>query len=210
MFSKLKRRIAERATSDYQMPFYEKFLIRPLAYPITNILLKTKIKPNEITYLSNVLLLIGALLIYDNNILYGSFCFLIYMILDCVDGEVAREKKMQSEKGALLEEILPSIFVILYFTMAFYKTLESHYALIYLGTSHFIHVLNEVKTTSNKSSEQPKTSSIIVGIKQFIGFLKSPFFMCLSFMFFVPEVVSIILLTFIVTFLYKLFLFCKS
>ena len=85
------------------------YIGRPISVLLTLPLLKTKIKPNTITVFSIISLLCGFVLVvipYPFYLKYiGWGLFFIWNILDGVDGNLARAKKMYSMKGDLLDTL---------------------------------------------------------------------------------------------------------
>jgi len=90
-------------------PEFWDLILRPFSRPITQFLVKfTKITPNQITWVS---LLIGIIASYfvllegKENLFIGAFLVLIFIILDNVDGEVARLRKKSSNLGKWFDGI---------------------------------------------------------------------------------------------------------
>ncbi|PJE64571.1 MAG: hypothetical protein COU90_01895 [Candidatus Ryanbacteria bacterium CG10_big_fil_rev_8_21_14_0_10_43_42] len=86
---------------------------------ITRILLTVPVKPNHITITSILFGVAGTLCLLspDWHIkLFGLFFFYLNLLLDRVDGEIARYKKIYSLKGIYLDEInhlvVPSLFFL--------------------------------------------------------------------------------------------------
>lgn len=79
---------------------------RRLSIYITWLLLHTPISANQVTVLFIIIGLIGALFLTFGTKWYfvsGAFLLLLYGILDCVDGEIARYRKTESSTGIFLE-----------------------------------------------------------------------------------------------------------
>tara|TARA_Y100000590_G_scaffold126118_1_gene144175 strand:+ start:193 stop:960 length:768 start_codon:yes stop_codon:yes gene_type:complete len=77
-------------------------LIRHLSYPLTMVLMRTPITPNQITTLGMVFGVSAGFMCLKGDylsILIGAFLFLICYILDNCDGEIARIKDMRSIFG---------------------------------------------------------------------------------------------------------------
>ena len=77
----------------------------PLSYPVTYWLLNKKITPNQVSLLSLISCLIGFGFLSLSHTLWGRLIgvtgFLIWSILDCVDGNLARVRKQFSPIGDL-------------------------------------------------------------------------------------------------------------
>ena len=77
-------------------------LVRHFSYPVTRVLVRTPITPNQITALSLVFGLAGGIICLKGDylsILIGAVLFLICYVLDNCDGEIARLKNMRSRFG---------------------------------------------------------------------------------------------------------------
>jgi len=72
---------------------------------ITKIFLIFKINPNIVSVLGFLMGIVGGYLYLNNQFLLGSILFLIALILDFVDGEIARYCKLSSKFGAWLDTI---------------------------------------------------------------------------------------------------------
>lgn len=90
----------------------------PIANKLLPLVLPYKfITPNLLTLLSSLLHLIGSFslfLIYPNHLIYSALLLPISYILDCMDGQVARVKGLQSELGNYLDKTLDvlKIFIL--------------------------------------------------------------------------------------------------
>jgi len=91
-----------------QEVFFEYFFGRRLSPFIVNVFLNLKIKPNTVTVYMIIVGIIGAILFAIDNILFkftGYIFILLWLILDCADGEVARITKVFSKFGKELDYI---------------------------------------------------------------------------------------------------------
>ena len=81
------------------------YVMRPLSILVTKPLLKTSVTPVNVTFASMVATLIGFVLIgfgQDTQIrLWGYLAFIVWGLLDCIDGNIARCKGLASARGAL-------------------------------------------------------------------------------------------------------------
>lgn len=205
---KLKRRISDRKNSGYDMPVYEEYFLRPISFPITNFLVKTNISPNQITYFSNLLLVVACFLYFYGYEYIGSSLVYVYFVLDCVDGEIARERKLSSKKGALLEEKLPIIFFVAFSSTVFYVETSIELTFLYLFSVHSINslsFLNEPKESHENFKEN--NFNFLKKLKQLFTFVKSPFFMFISSLIGNYYVFIVIIFSFIMTFFFKLYRF---
>lgn len=85
-------------------------LERLFADPLAKLLIKhTDVKPNQITILSLAFLLVGSIFFLRGEYVYqvlGATFALVYMILDCVDGSIAKVKNLCSKFGQWLDGII--------------------------------------------------------------------------------------------------------
>ena len=98
--------LRERSKKDYYF-WFSKFMHHNLLY-VTRILLKTNITPNQITMFWLTIQLLGSFLMvlgtYKFNLI-GLALYTLAAILDYIDGQIARIKKITSYKGMFLEEL---------------------------------------------------------------------------------------------------------
>ena len=116
------------------LPLYSKLVIDPLARVIsTPIINFTRIKPYQVTLFGLILSFLSAFLFYYNNYLFAALLFQFTVILDSVDGYIARIKKNGSVFGILLDgysdiiRVFVNIFAII---MSQKQELEVNYILM--------------------------------------------------------------------------------
>lgn len=85
-------------------------LKKAIANPLSKFLIQhTNVKPNHVTILSFACIIIGAIFLllggYVNQII-GAIFALTYMVLDCVDGSIAKVKNLCSKFGQWLDGIV--------------------------------------------------------------------------------------------------------
>ena len=86
-----------------------RILNRPISIKISELLLKTKITPNQISLISFIAALFGALFFYIGDYLYlviGGFLVQLSSIIDGCDGEVARLKLVETKYGGWFDAVL--------------------------------------------------------------------------------------------------------
>lgn len=96
-----------------------RYLNRPISRAISRFLLKTSITPNGWTWLITLFSVIGFLLLVRGDYLglvAGAALFQIHSILDGCDGEIARAKYLDSEKGPGLDA-LADLISLLFFSL---------------------------------------------------------------------------------------------
>ena len=74
------------------------FILDKLSIPITKLFLRTNLSPNFITGIGGLFALLG-IVAFPINKFVSCILILIYLILDLVDGDIAREKKIFSKLG---------------------------------------------------------------------------------------------------------------
>jgi archaetidylinositol phosphate synthase len=85
--------------------FISNYFYQQIAFLITSFLVKTKITPNLVTIISLLLGIISAIFVYYQYFILGVFFLNFSFILDCVDGQLARAKKLESDFGTWLDNI---------------------------------------------------------------------------------------------------------
>ncbi len=85
--------------------FISNYFYQQIAFYITTLLVKTKITPNNITILSLLTGLLSAFSLYMGYLYLAIFLLNISFIFDCIDGQIARVKKLHSEFGMWLDNI---------------------------------------------------------------------------------------------------------
>lgn len=83
------------------------YIAKPISYVLTIPFLYTNITPNEVSLTSVLFVLIGTLLMYIGNskitLVAGWFMFFLWLIFDCIDGNIARYKKQFSPLGSVYD-----------------------------------------------------------------------------------------------------------
>lgn len=87
---------------------FRMLIYRHFSVPITSLLVKTKISPNMVTTFSLILAFIAAIFYYKADyasLVIGTVILNMSLILDYVDGELARYKKLSSTFGAWWDSV---------------------------------------------------------------------------------------------------------
>lgn len=79
--------------------FYTLFIIRPIAAFIVVPISNTKVTPNQITILSIIVHIFTLYALLQMKFFIAGLGLFFVYVLDCVDGQLAREKKMVSKFG---------------------------------------------------------------------------------------------------------------
>lgn len=170
-------------------------LYTKISKPISTILVKTSLTPNQITIISGILGILGAYYLTCHSriyLIYAAVSIQLFTILDLVDGDIARMKDMQSHFGKWLDvffDKLNDFLIILGLSVGIYWRTNNISALylgiLLMGLVFFIQfsmvinsiIFSESKTNSNsnfKNSFQGKIKinkkiSLINKVRRFIG-----------------------------------------
>jgi phosphatidylglycerophosphate synthase len=98
------RKLERKSVIKYS-DFISNYFYQQIAFFLTKYIYKTNVTPNQITLLSLFMGLLSALFIYKNHTVLGVIFLNISFILDCLDGQIARVKNMQSDFGMWLDNI---------------------------------------------------------------------------------------------------------
>jgi phosphatidylglycerophosphate synthase len=148
--------------------------------------IKTNLSPNQITLISGIFGVIGSFLIlygdFYLNIVSGVF-IQIFAILDLVDGDIARHKKMQSNRGMWLDIFFDKtndFIIIICFTIGAFLVNPSPIVLFMgmclMGVNfyiQFIMILNNFYFKENRSSNKNLIDKATRSKRKLIGFIGS-------------------------------------
>lgn len=84
----------------------DQYVYRPTAARAVDALIKTPVTPNQITLISTIVGLIGSFAMLEGSyrwIVGGLFAIQVSILIDCMDGQLARAKKMTSEWGDIFD-----------------------------------------------------------------------------------------------------------
>lgn len=114
-----KKTMTEEKRSEAKNDFFAFYIGRPLSYVLTVPFLKLKIKPNTVSFISIIPIIVGFILLsFGNNMilkLLGWFMFFLWNLLDGVDGNLARYTKQFSKTGSLWDATSGYIAMVLTF-----------------------------------------------------------------------------------------------
>jgi hypothetical protein len=108
-----------RGSGKSQDGFVSRYLNRPISRSITRLLLRLPATPNGWTWLIFPIPVVAALVLGQGSywsFVWGLILFQIFSILDGCDGEIARAKFMESERGRQLDDlfdVLSNILLVL-------------------------------------------------------------------------------------------------
>jgi len=100
------------------------YLMFPLAIPLIKGLAKTKIKPNDVTFFSGLLALLAAFFFWQGTWPYlaaGALIFYLSIVLDQVDGHLARFTNQETKFGSVFDGFIDSTRKIVCFPALLYS-----------------------------------------------------------------------------------------
>lgn len=106
--SDLKVGYTQKKVESEKIDLWLFYFARPLSWPLTWIFVKLGFSASAVTYISIVSVLAGSLLICVGNHtlqIIGILLFNLWIILDCVDGNIARYKKTFSKYGEFIDAV---------------------------------------------------------------------------------------------------------
>ena len=113
---KIQKKIYPRSKIDYEKPYILATFLRRFSVVLSfYILNKFKIKPNTVTIFSFFVAMGSAFFFVKTDFFYGSCLACLWVLLDNIDGELARLQNTGSELGMLLERISSDFFYIILF-----------------------------------------------------------------------------------------------
>lgn len=117
--SRLRLKLANRSNDG----FYSVFFLRKISKLLTWAAIKLKMRPNQITVISFIVGMYAAFLFSKGttaNYLYGALLLQASLIIDCVDGELARYTRNFSDLGAWLDAVTDRVKeYLVFFAMAY-------------------------------------------------------------------------------------------
>src|SRR5205085_9519728 len=105
-----------RGSGKSQDGFVSRHLNRPISRAITRLLLRLPATPNGWTWLIFPIPVVAAFVLAQGNywsFVWGLILFQVFSVLDGCDGEIARAKFMESERGRRLEDLFDVVSDIL-------------------------------------------------------------------------------------------------
>jgi phosphatidylglycerophosphate synthase len=118
------REIKEKYNYSASDTWYARIVCRKFSPFFTWVFYRTPITPNQITFLMILTGIAGGIFLaipgYYNGLI-GILFLQLFLVLDCVDGEIARSKQIFSTKGKFLDLIANDIVLVSIFTGLIFK-----------------------------------------------------------------------------------------
>ena len=99
---------APKRAWDAQYPFVYYFC-KPVSFPLTYLAARLPVTPNQVTFMSYLVAVYSCILLvkgYPNGFLWGAVVFIAFIVVDCVDGNLARVRGMTSPEGQFLDGLI--------------------------------------------------------------------------------------------------------
>lgn len=165
----LRLRAAARADDG----FFSTFVLRKISRTFTNALVETSIKPNTVTAISIVVGLLAAYMASTGKYFASGIVFLFSLVLDCVDGEIARYKSEFSALGAWLDALADRVKEFAYIGALAYSTNDARtwwlaLALVILQTVRHLSDYNFVKLQDLYEEKVTTSASTRSGLRYWI------------------------------------------
>ena len=139
--------------------------------PIGKLCTKLKIKPNYITILAMIMGIIAVYYLFRNNT-YFVILIVIHLVLDALDGVVARANNNTSRFGAHLDNISDRLILILVLIKSYYR-FNDYFVLVVLAIYLLHHLIFALTNLEGKVSY----SRSLVLIIYCFGFYEFGFFL---------------------------------
>ena len=113
-----------------------RYLHNPLAASIVQLLKDTSVTPNQVTYFSIFVGLVSAYIFSIGTLkafFFAGILLEIVLILDCVDGQLARAKECSSDLGRLLDGIAGYVIYLSVLTGIMIGIDKEHISLVFFG-----------------------------------------------------------------------------
>jgi phosphatidylglycerophosphate synthase len=153
----------------------DEFFFRPISLRISNRLVRTAVQPNQITILSFAFLLLGAcLFLFASYGLTVVAAILIYFsdVFDCVDGEIARAKKLVTRSGAVLDYFVDRLGDIIVYSCVTFALFTRAMDMRMLLLGAFVVVSNSFMTDIGQKVSLEKEEAQVVAGRGLVRFVR--------------------------------------
>lgn len=117
-----------------------RYLYRPISFPLTCLLVRTPITPNQVSAIVALLVALGCWLTMHASFSYviaGTVTILASSYVDCCDGEIARVKLLSSRFGAWVDTIIDELSSVAFIIALGYHC-HLQYGAIYFGRDYWV------------------------------------------------------------------------
>lgn len=134
--SKCKKDKSHRMSTDFVV---WNVMVKFVSFIPAYLLNKKKISPDIITLISFIFIPLGSYFIINNEVIFGSSCWIIFGILDSIDGDMVRLSNRKNFYGEILDSFGADIF---YFfcpiTIGYYLFVNSSNFEIYFNSNSLL------------------------------------------------------------------------
>jgi phosphatidylglycerophosphate synthase len=207
--------------------FFVDVILRSISLFITKILLYFPVTPNMVTSVGILITILATVLFASGTYSYmliASILVLLAYVCDCIDGEIARCKKISSIKGSFYDDLsyaLIETLPIIGITIGLYKNFNNEYifyaGLIYLFSISFMRIVSYLKFNilfkdvlrAGKESQviKKQSKSSAPPSKKFLSIIFKPIKSTVKFVFHLSGYTTLLILFTSINKLHLLFLF---
>ena len=150
----------------YLKTYSEKFAI-----PFIKFCIYFKIKPNYLSLLGLIIIIVGSYFFLTVNKLYGVIFIFLGSAIDGLDGPLARQLNIQSDKGALLDSTIDRIGELIIWSVIALNYVDNDiqlFAVISIVTSSglipYLRAKGELLNVDNKVGITPRPERVIFAV----------------------------------------------
>ena len=110
--------------------FWSVYYCRVIASILVTIIRKTSITPNQLTYLSLVVHIIGIVFLVKMNYIVSPLMIMFGQVLDAADGQLAIIKEMQTIYGSYLDLIVDALKDLISYSVLLWLFIGTEYEII--------------------------------------------------------------------------------
>ncbi len=163
LINKIKNNYKMSVLDSHVNDFFTVFIMRPIASVIVCFLVNSRILPNHITLFGFLLHLTAIIFILNNKFFIAGMLLFIVYLLDCVDGQLAREKNIISKFGYALDitsDFLKELLLFVSFVFIYRKETALFFlsviSTLLIMVSFHSHWLPKLTRIEEKKEEETK------------------------------------------------------
>jgi len=210
------RKICQESVLKITDRWYINNVTRKVSIYITKLFLYTSIRPNQVTLIAILIGIIAGIFFLSGKESYsitGAFVLQLWLIFDCVDGEIARYKKQESMSGSYLDLVLDGFLESYIFVcIAFGVYSVFHKAAIFVfgfssvlfmrlitlamkeGISHVVLEKHKRSSQNGIVAQKPAAVKTVRTEGSKISFMKKTYWFAYCFLFRYPAIMNIVLI----------------